>query len=303
MAFWVSDDSDEISEPWDDDTLSTTATCGGTDDDEEAQDVIRCDICDDTDPKLYCITCTKSLCKSCTGEHASSETVTKHDIVRFQYRNQMPNVINCARHQLFTCELFCKKGKTAVCSKCISSKYHQKHALTELSGIFPSKIKEIEKDLENIEKYILTEYNTLKTQLINVSESQIIPNRYKTIREDIRQQEAKWIQKIKSEVETLLSKVDISEANHKKLLKREEWQNIVEGTEKAVKEKNRLTQLRKSQNDSSVLKYRSNMKSLRTISSWTKQTILKYSPGSLSSFGHLTELECYTIPSYQINFE
>lgn len=142
----------------------------------------------------------------------------------------------------------------------------------------------------------------MKTQLINVSESQIIPNRYKTIREDIRQQEAKWIQKIKSEVETLLSKVDISEANHKKLLKKD-WQNIVEGTEKAVKEKNRLTQLRKSQNDSSVLKYRSNMKSLRTISSWTKQTILKYSPGSLSSFGHLTELECYTIPSYQINFE
>lgn len=136
-----------------------------------------------------------------------------------------------------------------------------------------------------------------------MSESQIIPNRYKTIREDIRQQEAKWIQKIKSEVETLLSKVDISEANHKKLLKKEEWQNIVEGTEKVVKEKNRLTQLRKSQNDRSVLKYRSNMKSLRTISSWTKQTILKYSPGSLSSFGHLTELECYTIPSYQINFE
>lgn len=260
MASWDSDDSDEISEPWDDDTLSTTATCGETDDDEEAQDVIRCDICDNTDPKLYCNTCTKSLCKRCTGEHASSETVTKHDIVRFQYRNQMPSVINCARHQLFTCELFCKKCKTAVCSKCICSNYHQKHALTELSDIFPSKIMEIEKDLENIEKYILTEYNTLKTQLKNVSESQIIPNRYKTIREDIRQQEAKWIQKIKSEVETLLSKVDVSEANHRKLLKKE-WQNIVEGTEKAVKEKNRLTQLRKSQNDSSVLKYRSNMKS------------------------------------------
>lgn len=90
MASWDSDDSDEISEPWDDDTLSTTATCGETDDDEEAQDVIRCDICDDTDPKLYCNTCTKSLCKSCTGEHASSETVTKHDIVRFQYM-QEPN--------------------------------------------------------------------------------------------------------------------------------------------------------------------------------------------------------------------
>lgn len=112
MASWDSDDSDEISEPWDDDTLSTTATCGETDDDEEAQDVIRCDICDNTDPKLYCNTCTKSLCKRCTGEHASSETVTKHDIVRFQYRNQMPSVINCARHQLFTCELFCKKCKT-----------------------------------------------------------------------------------------------------------------------------------------------------------------------------------------------
>lgn len=89
MASWDSDDSDEISEPWDDDTLSTTATCGETDDDEEAQDVIRCDICDNTDPKLYCNTCTKSLCKRCTGEHASSETVTKHDIVRFQYRNQV----------------------------------------------------------------------------------------------------------------------------------------------------------------------------------------------------------------------
>lgn len=147
MASWAADTWDYSDEP------------------DRAQDVIRCDICDFDDPDLYCNTCTKSLCKSCTGEHASLRPLTKHDIVRFEYRNQMPSVINCARHPLFTCELFCKQCKTAVCSKCISSKYHQKHALTELSGIFPSKIKEIEKDLENIEKYILPEYNTLKTQL------------------------------------------------------------------------------------------------------------------------------------------
>lgn len=120
----------------------------------------------------------------------------------------MPNVINCARHQLFTWELFCKQCKKAVCSKCLSSKYHQKHALTELSGIFHSKIKEIEKDLENIEEYILPEYNTLKTQLKKMSESQIILSRYKTIRENIRHQESRWMQTIRSEVETLLSKVD-----------------------------------------------------------------------------------------------
>lgn len=92
-------------------------------------------------------------------------TINKTWYCEIWVQKPKPSVINCARHQLFTCELFCKQCKTAVCSKCISSKYHQKHALTELSGIFPSKIKEIEKDLENIEKYILPEYNTLKTQL------------------------------------------------------------------------------------------------------------------------------------------
>lgn len=137
MASWAADTWDDSDEP------------------DSAQDVIRCDLCDDTDPELYCNICTKSLCKSCTGKHASSKTVTKHDSVRFQYRNQMPSVINCARHQLFTCELFCKQCKKAVCSKCISSEYNQKHALTELSGVFQTKIKEIDNDLENIKKYIV----------------------------------------------------------------------------------------------------------------------------------------------------
>lgn len=134
-----------------------------------------------------------------------------------------------------------------------------------------------------------------------MSESKIIQSRYETIREEIRQQEAKWMQTIKSEVNTLLSEVDKSEADHKKLLSKE-WQNIVEGTTKAVKEKDRLNQLRISQNKSSILAYRSNIKTLRIVSSWEKQTVPEYRPGSVCSFGHLAKFEPYTISSYEIQF-
>lgn len=274
-----------------------------SDEPDRAQDVIRCDLCDDTDPELYCNTCTKSLCKSCTGEHASSRPLKKHDIVGFQYRNQMPSVINCARHQLFTCELFCKQCKKAVCSKCISSIYHHKHALTELSGVFQSKIKEIDNDLENIEKYILFEYNSVKTQLDNMSK--IIPSRYKRISEVIRDQEEKWIQKIRDCAKTLLTKLENVEAEHKEILNTE-IKNIGERLENIIQEKQTLTQLRKSQKSSLILGYKSNIKNYRLMPSRRMRSFPVYRPGlgilTCDDFGHLDIPEHLTIPSYQIRF-
>lgn len=283
MASWGADTWDDSDEP------------------DSAQDVVRCDLCDDPQPKLYCNTCTKSLCKSCTGKHASSKTVTKHDIVRFQYRNQMPSVINCAQHQLFTCELFCKQCKTAVCSKCVSSKYHQKHAMAELSGVFQSKIKEIENDLENIEKYILFEYNSVKTQLDNMSK--IIPSTYKKISDVIRDREEKWIQKIRDCAQTLLTKVKNREAEHKEILNKE-IRNIGERLENTIQEKQTLTQLRKSQKISLILGYQSNIKNLRLMPSRRMWSFPVYTPGNLNcdGFGRLDIPGHLTIPSYQIRF-
>lgn len=63
MVFWDLDDLDEILELWDDDILFIIVICGEIDDDEKVQDVIRCDICDNIDLKLYCNMCMKSLCK------------------------------------------------------------------------------------------------------------------------------------------------------------------------------------------------------------------------------------------------
>lgn len=121
----------------------------------------ECEICgygnDAPGVLLYCNTCAKMLCKQCTGEHVYSNPLTKHDIVQLENKKHMPNVINCVWHQLFNCELFCKQCKTAVCSKCISSRCHRKHAMTELSSVFHSKVKEIDKDLENLERYIVAE--------------------------------------------------------------------------------------------------------------------------------------------------
>lgn len=285
MASWAADTWDDSDEP------------------DRAQDVIRCDLCDDTDPELYCNTCTKSLCISCTGKHASSRPLKKHDIVGFQYRNQMPSVINCARHQLFTCELFCKQCKKAVCSKCISSEYHQKHALTELSGVFQTKIKEIDNDLENIKTYILFEYNSVKTQLDNMSK--IIPSRYKRISEVIRYQEEKWIQKIRGCAKTLLTKIEKAEAEHKEILNKE-IRNVGKRLENEIHEKHTLTQLRKSQKSSLILEYQSNVKNLRIMPSRRIRSFLAYRPGleilTCDGFGHLDITEHFAIPSYEIRF-
>lgn len=129
--------------------------------------------------------------------------------------------------------------------------------MAELSGVFQSKIKEIEKDLENIEKYILFEYNSVKTQLDNMSK--IIPSTYKKISDVIRDREEKWIQKIRDCAQTLLTKVKNGEAEHKEILNKE-IRNIGEPLENTIQEKQTLTQLRKSQKISLILGYQSNIK-------------------------------------------
>lgn len=115
--------------------------------------------------------------------------------------------------------------------------------MTELSSVFHSKIKEIDKDLENLEKYIVAEYKAIKTQLINMSK--MVPGKYKNFTEEIRHQEEQWIQTIKHDAEKLLSKVDQIEAGHTKLFE-DEVQKFDKCLEKSILENQKLTELRKS---------------------------------------------------------
>lgn len=268
----------------------------GVDEEDSAQDVIRCSVCDDDTPKLYCNSCATGLCKSCTGEHASSDPMTKHDIVAFKFREQMPSAIKCSQHHLFACELFCKQCKIAVCSKCISSRSHRKHTLGELSKVFRGKITEIENDLENIDKYILADYNRIKTQLENTLE--VIPKRYQSVRETIQKEEERRIQTVRDQAQKLQTELDEAEADHVAIYN-QEIQRLSQGLEKVTQEKQRLKELRRSQDIRSIVGHHSDIESLQQMPCRKSRSFPTFTPGTFTEFGQL-KLFRLTVPSYQI---
>lgn len=266
----------------------------GADEEDSAQDVISCSICYDLTSDLYCNSCETGLCKSCTGEHASSDPMTTHDIVAFKYRIQ----IKCSKHHIFTCDVFCKQCKIAVCSKCISSRSHEKHTLGELSKVFRGKITEIENDLENITKYILADYLDIKTQLENTLE--VIPKRYQSVRETIQKEEERRIQIVRDQAQKLQTELDEAEADHVAIYN-QEIQRLCQGLEKVTQEKQRLDELRRSQDILSIVHYHSEVESLQQLPRRKSRNFPAFTPGTFTEFGQL-KLFRFTIPSYQVPF-
>lgn len=99
----------------------------------------------------------------------------------------------------------------------------------------------------------------------------------------------------------MLTKVGNTGAEHKEILNKE-IRNIGERLESTIREKQTLTQLRKSQKSSLILEYQSNIKKLRLMPSRRMRSFPVYRPGFLTcdGFGYLDIPERFTIPSYQI---
>ena len=122
-----------------------------------AQDVIRCGLCETPVPPVHCDICHINLCKACVGEHISDES-RNHKVVPFSKRGSTINYPKCQKHSPKICELHCKHCNIPICASCVSSGDHEQHQKNDILKTLTNKKENIEKDLQEMKKFIYPKY-------------------------------------------------------------------------------------------------------------------------------------------------
>ncbi|XP_034317876.2 tripartite motif-containing protein 2-like [Magallana gigas] len=171
-----------------------------------AQDVLRCQCCDTSVPPLYCGICHIHLCKACVGDHLLDES-SEHKVVPFDKRGL---TTKCQKHSTKVCELYCEECDISICATCASSE-HKCHAFTEILKYFQNKKDAIQKDLEELQKFINPKYQEIashilvqKTDLSN--NSQKLTSAINKHGEDMHREVDFIIKKVKSNLDEMDSK-------------------------------------------------------------------------------------------------
>lgn len=125
------------------------------------QDVLRCDLCENPGPSMYCDVCHINLCKACVGEHLSDESI-EHRVVPFRKRG---STLTCLKHSPKICELHCQACERPICSLCVSSGDHEQHKKTDILKRFESKKLEIKIDLQELEYHIYPKYQKFASKI------------------------------------------------------------------------------------------------------------------------------------------
>ncbi|XP_048745881.2 E3 ubiquitin-protein ligase TRIM71-like [Ostrea edulis] len=119
-----------------------------------AQDVLRCDLCEENVVQMHCDTCLVKLCKTCVGDHISSEECEDPKVVRFQSRKCVPVYPTCALHDSKRCEMHCQQCTVPICFICATSEKHAGHRFKNIVDIFDEKKREFEKKIKDLQENI-----------------------------------------------------------------------------------------------------------------------------------------------------
>lgn len=137
------------------------------------QDVIRCHMCENPNPELYCALCKINLCKNCAGEHLMDESKI-HTVIPINQRRSTSHYPTCPKHSTKQCELHCEKCDIPICTRCVSSTEHAKHRAEDIMTTFQTKKETLQSDFEELEKSFFHEYQemakSIKVQKVKLDE-------------------------------------------------------------------------------------------------------------------------------------
>ena len=126
-----------------------------------AQDVLRCDLCETPVPPKHCDICHIHLCEACVWEHLSDKS-KDHYIVPFKLRGFTPK---CTKHSTEVCTELCTTCNIPVCPLCVASSEHKQHKKEDILKLFETKRKLMQKDLQDLEKSIYPKYQEAATNI------------------------------------------------------------------------------------------------------------------------------------------
>ncbi|XP_062618789.1 uncharacterized protein LOC134280397 [Saccostrea cucullata] len=168
-----------------------------------AQEVITCDICLKATPQKFCNNCQVNLCKACVNEHLDGRKCQTHEIVPFQYRNELM-FPHCSVHPNQICEAQCQFCEIPVCMKCVI-KSHSHHQLMEIVQLVCLKRDEIKSDMEELRKVVIPHCKQENEKI--VSKISKAPVKYEQIHREAEIQRRIWHQEVDGFFNKVKSKI------------------------------------------------------------------------------------------------
>lgn len=191
------------------------------DSDDTLQDVIRCKLCEEPVPPLYCEVCQINLCKACAGEHLLDESKF-HIVVPIKHRKSSPKISypECQIHTTKLCELQCEKCDIPICVQCVSSNKHKAHDVADVMSYLNSKNKALQADLKELGNFIYPKYQEIASSF-PVQKAALNRNAEKLI-SAINDRGEDWHREIDNIVRKLKSDIKESESEHLAFLQEQE---------------------------------------------------------------------------------
>lgn len=179
-----------------------------------AQDVYRCELCEENMVDMLCVVCPRKLCKSCIGDHLADDP-DKHKLVKYRDRNTTLVLPTCSTHSSERCKNYCQECDKAVCPSCITSGSHKKHTFLTIFEVFFARKEIINKDTEELEEIVSPSYSSIVQVEYDAAE---LEEDYKSLKQSIENQRTKWHDEIDKIVNVLQNETDEMRDTQRKVL-------------------------------------------------------------------------------------
>lgn len=226
-----------------------------------AQDVYRCELCDENMVDMLCVVCPRKLCKSCVGNHLDDDP-NKHKLVKFQDRNTTLVLPTCPTHSSEQCKNYCQECDNAVCPSCIPSDSHKKHTFLKISEVFEKRKEKINSDTKELDEIVFPSYTTIVQK--DESDAAKLEEDYKSLKQSIENQRTMWHDEIDKIVNMLQDETDKMRETQLKALKKhlQKVENLRTEIQEAIKSNKDILH---SPNVTETLSYKSRNSALKHL--------------------------------------